>query len=489
MSATAAGGAGPGPAPEESYLSPLSTRYASQAMRRLFSEAHRIGLWRELWIALAKAQRELGLPIRAEQIEALERTRASVPFARARALEAELRHDVMAHVHAWGEQAPEARGILHLGATSCYVTDNADLLILRAGLDLLERQLVEILRRLAAFAREHRHVPTLGLTHYQPAQATTVGKRACLWIQDLLHDLEDLAHARRMIRFRGVKGTTGTQASFLELFHGDHAKVRELDRRVTAAFGFDRSFAVTGQTYPRQLDFRVGQALSSLAQSAHKFAVDLRLSSGRRELEEPFEKHQIGSSAMPWKRNPMRSERICALARFVMSSLDNLAQTAAQQWFERTLDDSANRRIVLSEMFLGSDAILQLYQNVAGGLVVHRAVVERNLREELPFLASEALLMAAVEAGADRQDAHEALRLHARAASEAIHRGEPNPLAERLAADPAFGSIAGDLTRLLDPQRFVGRAPQQVEEFLAEEVEPVLARAQHLAPPAAEIRV
>lgn len=489
MSVPPAGGAGSAPAPEEQYLSPLSTRYASLAMRRLFSEAHRIGLWRELWIQLAKAQRDLGLPISAEQIAALERTKAPIPFARAKALEAELRHDVMSHVHAWGEQAPEARGILHLGATSCYVTDNADLLILREGLDLLRRQVIEVVRRLAAFARQHRSLPTLGLTHYQPAQATTVGKRACLWIQDLLHDLEDLEHARQTLRFRGVKGTTGTQASFLELFHGDHQKVRELDRRVTRAFGFERSFAVTGQTYPRQLDFRVGQVLSSLAQSAHKFAVDLRLLSGRREVEEPFESKQIGSSAMPWKRNPMRSERMCALARFVMSALDNLAQTAAQQWFERTLDDSANRRLAIAEMFLASDACLALYQNVSGGLVVHAPVVAAHLREELPFLASEALLMAAVEAGADRQDVHESLRLHARAASEAIHRGEPNPLVARLRADPSFAQIAGHLDRLLDPLRFVGRAPEQVDEFLREEVEPLLARHADLPEPAAEIRV
>ncbi len=475
--------------PESSYQSPLGTRYASAAMRRLFGEEHRVGLWRELWIALARAERDLGLDISAAQIEELERTKAPIDFERARALERELRHDVMAHVHTWGEAAPLARGVLHLGATSCYVTDNGDLLILRDALRLVRAQVIGVVRALVDFARRTRAMPVLGLTHYQPAQATTVGKRACLWIQDLVHDLEDLDHAERSIRFRGVKGTTGTQASFLELFDGDHQKVRELDRRVTAAFGFERAFGVTGQTYPRQLDFRVCQVLSSLAQSAHKFAVDLRLSAGRRELEEPFETRQIGSSAMPWKRNPMRAERMCALARFVMSNLDNLAQTAAQQWFERTLDDSANRRLVLAEMFLATDATFGLYLNVARGLVVHPAVVAKNLGEELPFLASEALMMEAVKAGADRQDVHEALRLHARAASEAIHAGEPNPLVQRLAKDPAFGAVAGRLDQILDPTRYVGRAPEQVDEFLAEEVEPVLLRWKDLEPGADELRV
>ncbi|MBI1382941.1 MAG: adenylosuccinate lyase [Planctomycetaceae bacterium] len=474
---------------ESSYQSPLATRYASAHMRRLFSEAHRVGLWRELWIALAKAEGELGLDIRPEQIAELERTKAHIDFARARELERELRHDVMAHVHAWGEVAPKARGILHLGATSCYVTDNGDLLILREALRSVRAQVVEVVRALAQFAKRWRALPALGLTHYQPAQATTVGKRACLWIQDLVHDLEDLEHAERSIRFRGVKGTTGTQASFLELFGGDHGKVRELDRRVTAAFGFERAFGVTGQTYPRQLDFRVCQVLSSIAQSAHKFAVDLRLSAGRRELEEPFESQQIGSSAMPWKRNPMRAERMCALARFTMSNLDNLAQTAAQQWFERTLDDSANRRLALAEMFLATDATLSLYANVARGLVVHPAVVAARLAEELPFLASENLMMEAVKAGADRQDVHESLRLHARAASEALHRGEPNPLVQRLAADPAFGAVAGRLGEILDPVRYVGRAPEQVDEFLAEDVDPLLARWSHLVGGGEEPRV
>ncbi|MEZ5979555.1 MAG: lyase family protein [Planctomycetota bacterium] len=325
----------------DNYVSPLSSRYASEDMRRLFSARHRARVWRDLWIALADCERELGLDISEAQVAELVETKERIDFDAVARYERELRHDVMAHVHAWGDVAPRARGVLHLGATSCYVTDNGDLLILRDALDLVRAQVVGVLRRLRDLAVQHRSVPALGLTHYQPAQATTVGKRATLWLQDLLHDLDDLEHARTQIRFRGVKGTTGTQASFLELFGGDHDKVRELDRRVTARMGFDRAFGVTGQTYPRQLDFRVGQVLSSICQSAHKFAVDLRLAAGRREMEEPFEIKQIGSSAMPWKRNPMRSERMCSLARHVMANLDNLAQTAAQQWFERTLDDSA----------------------------------------------------------------------------------------------------------------------------------------------------
>ncbi len=473
----------------DSYVSPLSSRYASAAMRRLFGEQHRSGLWRDLWIALAESERELGLEITEAQLAELRATRDSIDLDRVHAIERELRHDVMAHVHAWGEQAPGARGILHLGATSCYVTDNGDLLVLREALDLVTAQLVQTIRALREFAEKHRAVPALGLTHLQPAQATTVGKRACLWLQDLLGDLEDLEYARTRIRFRGVKGTTGTQASFLELFGGDHGKVEELDRLVTEKMGFDRTFGVTGQTYPRQLDFRVCQALSSIAQSAHKFAVDLRIAASRREMEEPFESKQIGSSAMPWKRNPMRSERICSLARFVMANLDNLAQTAAQQWFERTLDDSANRRIVLAEMFLATDAILALLHNVASGLVVHEPVVARVLGEELPFLASEHLMMEAVSAGADRQDVHESLRLHARAASEAIHRGEPNPLVDRLRADPAFAAVAGRLDELLNPARFVGRAPEQVDRFLREEVDPALSRLADLQGAVGELRV
>jgi adenylosuccinate lyase len=456
------------------YQSPLSTRYASAAMRANFSDHRRFTTWRRLWIALAEAQKELGLPISDEQLAQMRAHVDDIDLESARRYEAELRHDVMAHIHAWGDQCPRARPIVHLGATSCYVTDNADLIAMREGLSLLRRQLVSLMARLREFALTWRELPTLGFTHFQPAQATTVGKRACLWLQDLLHDLEDLDHAERSLRFRGVKGTTGTQASFLELFEGDHEKVRELDRRVTAKMGFERSFAVTGQTYPRQLDFRVCQTLSSLAQSAHKFATDLRLLAHRRELEEPFGARQVGSSAMPWKRNPMRSERICALARFVISQLDNTAHTAANQWLERTLDDSANRRIVLAESFLATDAILNLYLDVAAGLVVHPAIVRRNLDQELPFLATEHLMMEAVRAGADRQDVHEALRAHSLAAARDVAEGRESSLRERLAKEPLLGGIAARLDGLLDPRRYVGRAPEQVLEFVREDIDPVL---------------
>jgi adenylosuccinate lyase len=459
------------------YSSPLSTRYASAAMRRNFSDETKFGTWRRLWIVLAREERALGLPITAEQVAELEAHASDVDHAAAAAYERKLRHDVMAHVHAYGDQAPKARAILHLGATSCYVTDNTELIQMREGMRILRRQLVGVIANLRGFALRWRELPVLGYTHYQPAQATTLGKRACLWIQDLVHDLEELDHAEANLRFRGIKGATGTQASFLELFEGDHAKVRELDRRVTRAFGFERTFGVTGQTYPRQADFRVAQVLSQVAQSAHKFATDLRLSANRKELEEPFEEAQIGSSAMPWKRNPMRAERMCALARFVISLLDNPAHTAANQWFERTLDDSANRRLAIAEMFLATDAILQLYLNVSAGLVVYPGVIRRNLEEELPFLASEHLMMEAVKAGGDRQNVHEALRVHAREAARVVKvEGRPNPLRQRLAADPAFAAVAARLDDLLEPSRFVGRAPEQVAEYLREEVDPLLDR-------------
>lgn len=458
------------------YQSPLAARYASRAMRGLFSDQHKFSTWRRLWIALAESEQELGIEITDAQLDQMRATVSDLDLDAARRYERELRHDVMAHVHAWGDQCPEARPILHLGATSCFVGDNTDLVILRDGLRLIRAQLVSVIENLAQFAREHRSVPTCGYTHFQPAQATTVGKRACLWIQDLLGDLDDLDSAEAHVRFRGVKGTTGTQASFLELFEGDHEKVRALDARVTEKMGFTRVFGVTGQTYPRKLDFRVCQALSSVAQSAHKFATDLRLLAHKREVEEPFEKKQIGSSAMPWKRNPMRSERICSLSRLVMETLGNTAHTAANQWLERTLDDSANRRLALAEVFLGVDAVLSLYLDVSSGLVVHEPVVKRNLDAELPFLATEHLLMEAVKAGGDRQDLHERLRLHAREASAAIHAGQDNPLRSLVAADPAFSGVAGNLEALLDGARYVGRAPQQVDEFLTEEVGPVLER-------------
>ena len=471
------------------YDSPLGTRYASREMRFNFSDTKKFTTWRRLWIALAEAERELGLDIAEEQLEDLRRTVDDLDLEAARVHEERLRHDVMAHIHAWGDQVPRARGILHLGATSCYVGDNTDLIVLRDGLGLLKRSLVSTIEQLASFAREWRSLPTLGFTHFQPAQATTVGKRACLWLQDLVHDLEDLEYAESSLRFRGVKGTTGTQASFLALFDGAHEKVRALDRSVTQKMGFERTYGVTGQTYPRQVDFRVCQVLSSIAQSAHKFATDLRLLANKRELEEPFEKKQIGSSAMPWKRNPMRSERICALARFVMSQLDNTAHTAANQWLERTLDDSANRRLVLAESFLATDAVLALMLNVARGLVVNPAVVKAHLDAELPFLASENLMMAAVQEGADRQDVHEALRQVSMAAAGDIKEGRENSMRERLAQDPILERVAGQLDDLLDGKHYVGRAPQQVLEFLAEEVEPLLERHGDLKGAEGEVRV
>ena len=471
------------------YVSPLSSRYASQAMRLNWSNEKKFSTWRRLWVALAEAEHDLGLPVSAEQVEELKATADDINYEAAAEYEAKLRHDVMAHVHAWGDQCPNARKIIHLGATSCYVGDNTDLILLRDGIGIIRGQLVALIGQMRNFAEEWANLPVLGYTHYQPAQATTLGKRACLWLQDLVDDLNDLEHAASMIRFRGVKGTTGTQASFLNLFDGDHEKVVELDMRVTKAMGFERVFGVTGQTYPRRLDFRIGQVLSGIAQSAHKFATDLRLMSGRREVEEPFESKQIGSSAMPWKRNPMRSERICSLSRYVISSLDNLAHTAANQWFERTLDDSANRRISLAEMFLATDAVLNLYLNVTSGMVVHEPVLKAHLADDLPFLASEALMMEAVQEGKDRQDVHEAFRQISHKASEAIHQGQPNPFRQLLAEDELVGSMAGRFDEILSPERHIGRAPEQVAAFIKDEVDPLLARYADLEEVRGEVRV
>jgi len=458
-------------------------------MRHNFSDDKKFKTWRRLWIALAESEQALGLDISDEQIAELREHADDLDLELAAEYESKLRHDVMAHVHAWGDVCPNARPIIHLGATSCYVGDNTDLIVLRDGLQIVRGQVVSLIERLKTFAVEWRELPTLGFTHYQPAQATTVGKRACLWLQDLVHDLEDLDHAEAGVRFRGVKGTTGTQASFLELFDGDHDKVRELDSRVTQSMGFERTFGVTGQTYPRQLDFRVCQVLSSIAQSAHKFATDLRLLANRRELEEPFGKQQIGSSAMPWKRNPMRSERICALARFVMETLGNTAHTAANQWLERTLDDSANRRLALAESFLAVDAIMNLYLDVAGGLVVNPAIVTRNLDAELPFLASENLMMEAVKAGGDRQDLHERIRVHSHEAAAEIKAGGENSMKRRLCEDPAFSALATRMDDLLDGKHYVGRAPQQVLEFVEDEVDPILKRHADLVGAKAEVKV
>jgi adenylosuccinate lyase len=443
-------------------------------MAALWSPARKIRTWRRLWIALAEAEKELGLGITDQQIAEMSRHTDDVDFERAEELERELRHDVMAHVRAFAEQCPKAGPIIHLGATSCFVGDNADLVILREGLGLLRGRLLAVMDRLAGFAAEHAHLATLGFTHYQPAQLTTVGKRACLWLYDLLMDYRALEHALGELRFRGVKGTTGTQASFLRLFDGDHEKVRRLDRLVAEKMGFADVYSVTGQTYSRKVDYQVLTVLSGLAQSAHKFANDLRLLANRKELEEPFEEKQVGSSAMAYKRNPMRAERMTGLARVVMALVPAAAATAAEQWLERTLDDSATRRIVLAEAFLGADAVLRLYQNIAAGLVVYPKMCAKHVAEELPFMATENILMAAVKAGGDRQALHEKIRQHSHAAAKRVKlEGGENDLLSRLKADKAFAKV--DIDAELDPARFVGRAPEQVEEFLAGEILPLLA--------------
>lgn len=461
------------------WANPLVGRYASLAMSQLWGPRERIRLWRLLWIALAEAQAELGLTtddgitprIRPEQLAALREHVDNIDFAAAAAYERRFRHDVMAHVHAYGDVCPAARDILHLGATSCYVTDNADLIVVRRGLQLLRATLLQVAIALADFAERWKNEPTLGYTHFQPAQLTTVGKRACLWLHDFVLDLEELDHRLSHLKFRGAKGTTGTQASFLTLFHGDHAKVRELDRRVALKMGFDEVYPVTGQTYSRKVDSQVLDVLSGIAQSAHKFGTDLRLLQHHHEIEEPFESEQIGSSAMAYKRNPMRAERLCGLARFVMHLVGNTAATAAVQWLERTLDDSVNRRLVLPQAFLASDAMMQLLLNISQGLEVHPAVIQANVQRELPFMATENILMAAVCQGQDRQEVHERIRQHSQAAASAVKQGQANDLMARLAADPTFAHL--DLSRLGDPHQFVGRAPEQVTEFLAEVIAPL----------------
>jgi adenylosuccinate lyase len=462
--------------PSDRWQSPLTARYASPAMSEAFSDRTRFRTWRRLWLALAESEQALGLPITDAQLDELRAHLDDIDMEAAARYERELRHDVMAHVHALGDVAPAARPIVHLGATSCFVTDNADLLRLRAGLDLLLPKVAGVVRQLADFAAEHAALPTLGFTHYQPAQLTTVGKRACLWIQELLLDLDDLRRLRADLRFRGVKGTTGTQASFLALFDGDHDKVEQLDRMVAEKIGFTRTFAVTGQTYPRKVDHRIVAALGGLGATAHKLATDLRLLANLKEVEEPFGKKQIGSSAMAYKRNPMRSERICALGRHLMTLPMNTAQTAATQWLERTLDDSANRRLTLAEAFLTADGLLETLLNVTAGLVVHPRVIARRVASELPFMATENIIMAMVRRGADRQEVHEAIRVHSLEAARVVkEEGGDNDLVDRIRADAFFAPVHGDLDDLLDPTTFVGRAPQQVAAFLEAEVEPALA--------------
>jgi adenylosuccinate lyase len=477
---------------DDRWRSPLGTRYASPAMQTLWGEPHRIGLWRRLWLALAEAERELGLDVPEEALAQMRAHLDAADLAAAARYERRFRHDVMAHIHAFGEQAPLARAFLHLGATSAFVTDNADLIVMREGLRLLLGRLLAVLSALEGFARRTAAVPCLAYTHFQPAQLTTVGKRTTLWMQDFALDVEEVTHRLETMRFRGCQGTTGTQASFLELFQGDHEKVRELERRVTRKLGFRDQFAVTGQTYSRRADSMVLDALSGIAQSAGKMAGDLRLLQHEGEVLEPFESEQVGSSAMAYKRNPMRAERISGLARFVISLQANAAHTAASQWLERSLDDSANRRLTLPEAFLGTDAILILATNIAAGLELREDVIRRHVAEQMPFMATERWLMLGVAGGGDRQALHEVIRQHSLTVAEAVSRGAPNDLLDRLAADPAFRTVpAAALRAELDPANYTGRAAQQVGEFLDEYLDPLLRRARPLAAEAetAELRV
>lgn len=460
---------------ETPYQNPLIERYASREMAFHWGPQRRFASWRKVWIALAEAEQELGIAITDAQIEQLKSFENKLNLDAAAKYERELRHDVMAHVHAYGDQCPDARGIIHLGATSCFVTDNADLLLIREALELTAKRLAATIDQMAKFAAEHRDLPCLAFTHFQPAQPTTVGKRACLWIYDLVLDLEAIEHRLATLRARSAKGTTGTQASFLELFSGDHDKVRALEKRIAEKLSFDSVYAVTGQTYPRKVDSQLLDALSGIGQSLHKIATDIRLLAGRKEVEEPFEKKQIGSSAMAYKRNPMRSERICALGRFVMSLQSSPAMTAATQWMERTLDDSANRRLVIPQAFLAIDAALVLMQNVADGMVVYPATIAKNLGAELPFMATENILMQAVAAGGDRQDLHEQIRVHSQAAAlEVKQNAGDNDLLERLKGDENFAGI--DLEAAIDPHAYVGRAPQQVDEFMEAIIAPIRQR-------------
>ena len=470
------------------YDNPLIGRYASREMSELWGPQRKFSTWRRLWLALAEAEAELGLPITTDQITELRAHLDDIDFVRAAEHERRLRHDVMAHVYLYGEQCPQARGIIHLGATSAYVTDNTDLILMREALGILRDRLVGVIDALATFAERHRSLPCLGYTHFQPAQLTTVGKRATLWCYDVVLDLAELEHRMSTLRLRGVKGTTGTQASFLSLFQGDHARVQKLDGLVVEKMGFSASYTVTGQTYSRKIDTQVLDVLSGIAQSSHKFATDLRLLVHEKEMDEPFEAHQIGSSAMAYKRNPMRAECICGLARFVMNLATNAAQTAATQWLERTLDDSANRRLTLPQAFLATDAILRLYLNIVPGIVVYPEVIRRHVAEELPFMATENILMAAVATGGNRQDLHERIRRHSlETAIEVKQHGRPNDLIDRIKQDPAFARV--NLDAVSNPHDFVGRAPEQVDGFLETEVKPVRRRWPHLLNQRSELEV
>ncbi|MCJ7834003.1 adenylosuccinate lyase [Cuneatibacter sp. NSJ-177] len=472
------------------YQSPLSERYASKEMQYIFSPDKKFRTWRRLWIALAETEKELGLPISEEQIEELKAHKDEINYEVAKAREKEVRHDVMSHVYAYGVQCPKAKGIIHLGATSCYVGDNTDMILMADALALVKKKLVNVMQKLADFAEEYKAMPTLGFTHFQPAQPTTVGKRATLWLMDLKLDYDDLCFVQDSLRLLGSKGTTGTQASFLELFEGDHAKCRALDQKIAEKMGFSGCYPVSGQTYSRKNDSRVLSVLAGIAQSAHKFSNDIRLLQHLKEIEEPFEKSQIGSSAMAYKRNPMRSERIASLSNYVMSALMNPMLVSSTQWFERTLDDSANKRLSVPESFLAIDGILDLYLNVVDGLVVYPKVIEKRLMSELPFMATENIMMDAVKAGGDRQELHERIRTLSMEAGKNVKvNGGENNLLELIAADPAFNLSLEDLKASMDPSRYTGRAKEQTEEFLAEVIRPVLKENEDLLGVTAEINV
>lgn len=457
------------------YNTPLNSRYASKEMSFLFSDNMKFQTWRKLWVALAETERELGLNITEEQINELKENMNNVNYEVAEAKEKEIRHDVMSHVHAYGVQCPRAKGIIHLGATSCYVGDNTDIIIMKEALLLIRKKLINVIKSLSDFALKYKDMPTLGFTHLQPAQLTTVGKRATLWIQELTIDLENLDHVISTLKLRGVKGTTGTQASFMELFNGDENLVKELDKKVTKKMGFEYSYHVTGQTYSRKIDSIVLNTLSEIAQSAYKFSNDIRLLQNMKEIEEPFESKQIGSSAMAYKRNPMRSERISALARFVIVNSLNPAITASTQWFERTLDDSANKRLAVSEAFLALDGVLNLYMNVSSNLVVYKNVIMSHIKAELPFMATENILMESVKRGGDRQELHERIRVHSMEAAKMVKEfGKENDLIERIINDPAFNLNKEEIIKSLDPVNFIGRAPGQVVDFINEVINPIL---------------
>ena len=472
------------------YTSPLTGRYASKEMQYIFSQDNKFRTWRKLWIALAETEHELGLNITKEQIDELKAHQDEINYEVAEAREKEVRHDVMSHVYAYGVQCPNAKGIIHLGATSCYVGDNTDIIIMREGLELVHKKLVNVINELSKFAMKYKDMPTLAYTHFQPAQPTTVGKRATLWLNELVLDLEDLEYVLGSLKLLGSKGTTGTQASFLELFDGDHAKCRQLDQMIAEKMGFTSCYPVSGQTYSRKVDFRVLSVLAGIAQSAHKFTNDIRMLQHMKEVEEPFEKHQIGSSAMAYKRNPMRSERIASLADYVISDLMNPMLVSSTQWFERTLDDSANKRLSVPEGFLAIDGILDLYLNVVDGLVVYPKVIRKHLMAELPFMATENIMMDAVKAGGDRQELHEKIRqLSMQAGKTVKEEGKDNTLLELIAADPEFNLTLEQLQATMEPSKYVGRAPVQVDAFLANVVNPVLEKNQDELGVKAEINV